>query len=193
MARSREFNMDEAVFSAMNLFWLNGFTNTSLDTLLESMKIGKGSFYQAFDNKHDLYLKALELYKDQTRSFFIEITSRGKGIKRISNYLDNLIDEMFNKDFLKRGCFLCNASIENAGKDQEITDVVHTGFEEVIGMLTGMVEEAQSMGEVNKDLKPDQIAHWLFCMSYGLLILAKSDFKKNKIKEVAKNSLAIIS
>ena len=48
------------------------------------------------------------------------------------------------------------------------------------------------MGEINRELKPDQIAHWLFSMSYGLMILAKSDFKKSKIKEVAKNSLAIL-
>ena len=193
MARNREFNMDQAVFSAMNLFWVNGFTNTSLDTLLESMNIGKGSFYQAFENKRDLYLKTLELYKDQTRAFFIEITSQGKGLERIKNFLDSLIDEMYEEDFVKRGCFLCNASIENAGKDQDITEIVHTGFSEVIGMLTEMVSEAQKLGEVNKDLKPDQTAHWLFCMSYGLLILAKSDFKKSKIKEVAKNSLTVLN
>ncbi|MGI9533333.1 MAG: TetR/AcrR family transcriptional regulator [Thermodesulfobacteriota bacterium] len=193
MARNREFNMDEAVFSAMNLFWLNGFTNTSLDKLLESMKIGKGSFYQAFDNKHGLYLKTLQLYKDQSRDFYTDITSRGKGIKRINNYIECLIDEMYKEEFVKRGCFLCNASIENAGKDREITDIVHTGFKEVIGILNEMVKEAQIMGEVNSDIEPDQIAHWLFSMSYGLLILAKSDFKKSKIKEVAKNSLAIIS
>ena len=61
MARNREFSMDEAVYSAMNLFWMNGFTNTSLDSLLESMNIGKGSFYQAFQNKRDLYIRTLNL------------------------------------------------------------------------------------------------------------------------------------
>ena len=193
MARNREFNLDDAVFSAMNLFWLNGFTNTSLDTLLESMNIGKGSFYQAFDNKRDLYIKTLNLYKEQTREFYTGITSKGRGINRIKNYLDSLIDEMFKEDFVKRGCFLCNASIENAGKDEEVTEIVHSGFKEVIVRLSDMVEEAQQMGEINKDLKPDQIAHWLFSMSYGLMILAKSDFKKSKIKEVARNSLAILN
>ena len=128
MARNREFSMDEAVYSAMNLFWMNGFTNTSLDSLLESMNIGKGSFYQAFQNKRDLYIRTLNLYKDQTRQFYIEITSRGKGLNRIKNYLDSLIDEMYNEDFVKRGCFLCNASIENAGKDEEVTEIIHSGF-----------------------------------------------------------------
>lgn len=192
MARNREFNMDEAVFSAMNLFWLNGYTGTSLDSLLDSMKIGKGSFYQAFDNKRDLYLKTLNLYKDQTREFFYSITAKGRGINRINNYVTRLVDEMFKEDFVNRGCFLCNASIENSGKDEEVTEIVHTGFKEVISRLSEMVREAQSMGEINEDLNPDQVAHWLFCMSYGLLILAKSDFKKSKIKQVAKNSLAIL-
>ena len=192
MARNREFNMDEAIFSAMNLFWLNGYTSTSLDSLLDSMNIGKGSFYQAFDNKRDLYIQTLNLYKDQTREFFHSITARGKGIKRINNYVNSLVDEMYKEDFVNRGCFLCNASIENAGKDEEVTEIVHAGFKEVISRLSEMVREAQSMGEVNEELNPDQAAYWLFCMSYGLLILAKSDFNKSKIKQIAKNSLDIL-
>ena len=184
--------MDEAVFSAMNLFWLNGFTNTSLDTLLDSMNIGKGSFYQAFDNKRDLYVKSLNLYKDKKSEFYLKITSRGKGLNRIKNFINSLIDEMFKEDFIARGCFFFNASIEDAGRDPDIMEIVQTGYIEFINTINEMVEEAQSMGEIDSKKEPEQISHLLFFISYGLLILAKSGFKKNKIKEIARNSLAIL-
>ena len=192
MARNREFDINEALTSAMGLFWLNGYSNTSLDSLLESMDIGKGSFYQAFDNKRDLYLQTLELYKDQTRYFFEEISSNGKGIKRLRNYFNSLIDEMFNEDFIQRGCFLCNASIENSGKDEEITEIVSSGYREVIDKIREIIEESQARGEINKDLSPDDTAHWLFCSTYGLLMLAKSGFKKNRIKKIARDTIDIL-
>jgi len=192
MARNREFDINEALTSAMGLFWLNGYSNTSIDTLLDSMNIGKGSFYQAFDNKRDVYLKTLDLYKNQMRSFFETISSNGKGITRLKNYFVSLIDEMYREDFIQRGCFLCNASIENSGKDKEVTNIVSSGFKEIIVKLTEIVAESQSMGEIRKDLNAEQTAHWLFCISYGLLILAKSDFKKNKIKKIAIDTIDIL-
>jgi len=192
MARNREFDINEALTSAMGLFWLNGYSNTSIDTLLDSMNIGKGSFYQAFENKRDVYLKTLDLYKNQMRSFFETISSNGKGITRLKNYFVSLIDEMYREDSIQRGCFLCNASIENSGKDKEVTNIVSSGFKEIIVKLTEIVAESQSMGEIRKDLNAEQTAHWLFCISYGLLILAKSDFKKNKIKKIAIDTIDIL-
>jgi len=192
MARNREFDINEALTSAMGLFWLNGYSNTSIDNLLESMNIGKGSFYQAFENKRDLYLQTLELYKNQTRSFFAEISSNGKGIKRLRNYFISLIEEMYKEDFVQRGCFLCNASIENSGKDNEITEIVSSGYKEIIDKLQEIVEESQTMDEIRKDLKPDDTAYWLFCSTYGLLMLAKSDFKKSKIKKIAMDTIDIL-
>jgi len=192
MARNREFDINEALTSAMGLFWLNGYSNTSIDTLLDSMNIGKGSFYQAFDNKRDVYLKTLDLYKNQMRSFFETISSNGKGITRLKNYFVSLIDEMYREDFIQRGCFLCNASIENSGKDNEITEIVSSGYKEVIDKLQEIVEESQTMDEIRKDLKPDDTAYWLFCSTYGLLMLAKSDFKKSKIKKIAMDTIDIL-
>ena len=192
MARNREFDINEALTSAMGLFWLNGYSNTSIDNLLESMDIGKGSFYQAFENKRNLYLQTLELYKNQSRYFFEEISSNGKGIKRLKNYFISLIDEMYKEDFVQRGCFLCNASIENSGKDKEINKIVSSGYKEVINKLKDIVEESQSLGEIRKDLNTDDTAHWLFSSSYGLLMLAKSDFKKSKIKKIAMDTIDIL-
>lgn len=192
MARNREFDIDEALTSAMGLFWLNGYSNTSLDNLLESMDIGKGSFYQAFDNKRDLYIQTLNLYKNQTREFFESISSNGRGIKRLRNYFMSLIEEMYNEDFIQRGCFLCNASIENSGKDKEITKIVSAGYKEVINKIKEIVEESQEMGEIRKDLDADATAHWLFCSTYGQLMLAKSDYKKNKIKKIAMDTIDIL-
>ncbi|MFE6795767.1 TetR/AcrR family transcriptional regulator [Paenibacillus chitinolyticus] len=62
--RPRAFNRDEAVASAMFLFWEHGFESTSLTQLREAMGgISAASFYAAFESKEALFYEAMKVYK----------------------------------------------------------------------------------------------------------------------------------
>src|SRR5687767_573726 len=65
MARTREFDIDEALEGAMNVFWTKGYEGASLQDLLDAMNIARGSLYKAFQDKRSIYLAALDRY-DQT-------------------------------------------------------------------------------------------------------------------------------
>lgn len=61
--RPRTFNRDEAVVSAMLLFWEHGFETTSLAQLRAAMgDISAASFYAAFGSKEMLFREAVNYY-----------------------------------------------------------------------------------------------------------------------------------
>lgn len=61
--RPRNFDRDEAVVSAMHLFWTHGYEGTSLDQLRAAMgSISSASFYAAFRSKEVLYRETVDLY-----------------------------------------------------------------------------------------------------------------------------------
>lgn len=61
--RPRGFDRNEAVTSAMHLFWEHGFEGVSLDQLRRSMGgISSASFYAAFSSKETLYRETLSRY-----------------------------------------------------------------------------------------------------------------------------------
>ncbi|RQW62773.1 TetR/AcrR family transcriptional regulator [Vibrio viridaestus] len=60
--RPREFNRDDAVKKAMNLFWQKGFEGTSLADLRKTLNLSAASFYAAFGSKSVLYAECLDLY-----------------------------------------------------------------------------------------------------------------------------------
>jgi len=66
MVRGRpvEFDRNVALEEAMQLFWSRGYEATSLPELLERMGIARSSFYQSFGSKQDLFLEAVERYRD---------------------------------------------------------------------------------------------------------------------------------
>ncbi len=64
MARTKEFDPDAALQSALELFWRRGYEATSVADLVEHLGIGRASIYATFGNKHELYLKALDRYAE---------------------------------------------------------------------------------------------------------------------------------
>src|SRR5919198_2416302 len=63
--RPREFDRDEALKRAMEIFWARGYEGTTLADLQKAMGgITAPSFYAAFGSKEDLFREAVELYKE---------------------------------------------------------------------------------------------------------------------------------
>jgi len=64
MGRSREFDEEVALHKAMELFWEQGYEKTSMGDLVNHMGIHRKSLYDTFGDKHTLYLKAIDCYKE---------------------------------------------------------------------------------------------------------------------------------
>jgi hypothetical protein len=63
MARPREFDEAEALERAMGVFWSQGYEATSVEDLVGSTGLNRGSLYAAFGDKNALFLRALEHYR----------------------------------------------------------------------------------------------------------------------------------
>jgi AcrR family transcriptional regulator len=73
--RPREFDVDQALDRAMQVFWRKGYLGTSLDDLTKAMDINRPSLYAAFGNKGALYRQALERYFEGPSRYLSEALS----------------------------------------------------------------------------------------------------------------------
>lgn len=125
MARPREFEIDDALQDAMNVFWERGYDGASLPDLLEGMSIARGSLYKAFGDKKGLYLKALALYGCDVLQPTIDLlrSPRQDGeVPPIQQLFSSVVEAARNGD--RRGCLMCNAAAGPAAEDEEIGGVV---------------------------------------------------------------------
>ena len=60
MARPKEFNPETALDKAIELFWRKGYEATSIEDLVASMDINRGSLYETFGDKQKLYASVLQ-------------------------------------------------------------------------------------------------------------------------------------
>src|SRR5438128_10423655 len=62
MAGKKAFDPHRVLEKAMNAFWERGYEGISIEELVQATGIGRGSLYDTFEDKHSLYLAALDQY-----------------------------------------------------------------------------------------------------------------------------------
>ncbi|MFZ1177532.1 MAG: helix-turn-helix domain-containing protein [Mycobacterium sp.] len=68
MAKPREFDYDEVVRAARDVFWERGYVATSLSQLLAATGLSKSTLYQAFGSRRTLFAVAVENYLAEVMS-----------------------------------------------------------------------------------------------------------------------------
>lgn len=185
MARPREFDIDDALDRAMNVFWAKGYEGASLQDLLKAMGIARGSLYKAFKDKHAIYLAALDRYDRTVVQAAVDLlTDRraGDGLRRIRRFLEAAHDAVALRND-RRGCFLCNAAVDRAPADPDTRA-------KVIAMIK---RQERAIGVALKESR--RAARWparrraevalLIANAYmGLRVLAKSGYPADDLAAI---------
>ncbi len=185
--RPREFDAEAALAEIMDVFWAKGFEGTSLADLVAATGLKKGSLYAAFGDKRAMYLEALALYDRTAVDGAVEtLTGGGAPDKRIAAFLQFAIDAVaIGRD--RRGCFLCNASVDQAVLDRRSARAVKRS----LGRLVGALAEALSALVANK-AKREAEAHHLLSVYFGLRVLAKGGLPVDTLVETKNAALRCI-
>ncbi len=91
MARPREFDYEQVLDGALQLFWRGGYEATSLDGLLNEVGLSKSSFYGAFGSKHEMLLAALDRYIETVLQANIDDLRRGSPREAIIRSFEKIL------------------------------------------------------------------------------------------------------
>ena len=121
MARPREFDTEEALEKALQVFWAKGYEAASLCDLIGAMGISKSSFYEAFGSKRDLFLATLDRYNEHEAGRHARDLIEGAESVRagIAAVFERQIEVMAGQGD-RRGCFLNNCAVEMAPHDPAV-------------------------------------------------------------------------
>ena len=64
MVRTKQFDKHGALDEAMQLFWERGYHATSIQDLVDRLGVNRQSLYDTFGGKDQLFLSALERYRE---------------------------------------------------------------------------------------------------------------------------------
>jgi TetR/AcrR family transcriptional repressor of nem operon len=189
----KQFDVDESLEKAKELFWLKGFEATSMQELLSVMGINRGSFYDTFGSKNEVYLKVLKRYDEQSREAMFKLARKIKSPKEAILFIFNETIEYVTGPKGYFGCLLANSVSEVAPHNEEAKKICNDAFQSTRNFLKMLIEEGIKAGEIRNDTDSEDLASTLFSLLLGLKVLARSSPERSVVEATRKQVEFLLS
>jgi TetR/AcrR family transcriptional regulator, transcriptional repressor for nem operon len=192
MARPREFDEAVALEAAIACFWSRGYEATSVRDLAENMGLSAPSLYNAYGDKHALFVQALEHYLDRSMRERIERLENSLPPKQaIRKFIGEIIDHSVN-DRERRGCFLVNSALEVAPHDKKLGGLIADRLAELEAFFGRLIRKAQAEGTVPRKPVAKDLARLLLGVVLGIRVLARVRPERVSLESLARPVLALL-
>jgi TetR/AcrR family transcriptional repressor of nem operon len=181
MGRPREFDEDLALDRAMNVFWQRGYQATSTEELMEAMGIGRGSFYNTFGSKREVYLRTLDRYLlllEEGGPYRV-LFEREPGVDAMEALLGSYIDSVAS-DEGAHGCYFVHVAKEHRGDDPEVTAAIRRGIARMRVIIADQMRAAQKDGALPGTLDPEKAALLMMAVAWGAHVLIEAGIDKDE-------------
>lgn len=174
MPRPREFDENEVINAALDLFWDRGYHNATLSRLTRATRLKKGSLYGAFSDKHTLFLRALERYIEMKRREADRVLAASASpLAALRSFLHGIARDCTGRAG-KRGCLVSNTTLELLPEDAEVSARIRQNFEEMRTFISELVAQSKEKGEIRSEIDPSKTARLILTVIQGLRVLGKT-------------------
>ncbi|MZH02617.1 MAG: TetR/AcrR family transcriptional regulator [Nitrospinae bacterium] len=181
--RPQEFDREDALERAMNLFWSCGYEATGMQALTEHMGISRQSLYNTFGDKQSLLLQAIEYYDKflfkKWREMLLTPGSPLKGLKVLLQFM-----EVYATSKQFRGCLFANTTLELSHREHEVKELLKKKAVKSDRLIENTLKNAVQKGELVESVNTRALARFIMNNLRGLMVTAKGGATKTEIKDI---------
>jgi AcrR family transcriptional regulator len=171
--RPLSFDRDEALESALELFWAKGYEGATLEELLAAMGgISPPSFYNAFGSKENLFREVVDLYVRTVGEPSGRTLQEGNTARESIELMLRTTVASISKPGKPHGCFMVlgatNCSAAGEGAQEYVRNIRKRGPK----MIKQRLDQAVASGELAPDLDTAAIAAFYATVAHGLGVQA---------------------
>lgn len=192
MPRSKEFDPDDAVEKAMQVFWHKGYESTSMEDLLGAMDLNRGSLYDTFGDKRQLFLKVVDRYcTTVVGSKFALLDQPGPALPSLRGFIHGMLEGAL-ADPQRRGCLIANTVMELAPHEKEIAGTLRQTLKMFEDAFFRVLDRAKQQGELNSQKDSRALARFLATMMQGTIVMIKSGAAAETVRQTTETALSIL-
>ncbi len=182
MPRSKAYNEQEVLEKAMNLFWKNGYANTSMQMLEKEMGINKFSIYASFGSKEALLQESIKCYANKLNRIIKKLQNADGGVAALKQYFYDFM-EFSRENDLKKGCLITNTANEVMKKDNlELDNLLTRYTTDIKNVFADKLRESN----IYREKEVLQKADYLFIAMFGFSSATKI-FTKPQLENYVHN------
>ena len=179
--RPREFDRDEALAKARDLFWSRGYEGVSMADLVEALGLASARIYAAFGSKEALFREAVALYDAgeggfATRALAEEPTARAA----IERTLREAI-ETYTRRGRPTGCMVVSAATNCARANEGVREWLSEFRRRRTASLVARLEQAVAEGEFPAETNAQKLGEYFSTVLHGLSVQARDGVPRRRL------------
>lgn len=167
------FNLDEEKQSrilecAIDEFALHSFDNVKLSSIVKNAQIPRGSFYQYFEDKTDLYLHLMDMAKDRKLEYLKDLLINAQNMPFMELfkelYTAGIKFAISNPRFVK----MMGHLLSTKGKIYD--DVMKNNLQLAIDMYSSFIDRDKEKGLIRKDIDTKVFAEFVIDLTVNVTV-----------------------
>lgn len=193
MARHMEFDYDEKLELARDLFWEKGYLATSMHDLIDTMAINRSSLYNTFGNKHALFIACLANYSQLKIGQYQRAALQKESTPFIllTYIIRNAVEQTIQD---KKTCLIVRTIAEMGSSDDEVNAIIKGNALVLESLLSKLILEAQNQGEIKKTISAELASTYIlssFGGFYKYFIMTGNKKEMNRMVDFLIDSLRV--
>lgn len=183
--RPRQFNREEALNKALEVFWRYGYEQATMTRICSSLQLTSPSIYCAFGPKADLFLEALNYYRHKYwHPVFAEFLANPDFEKALVNLFDRAVNILISPE-IPCGCLTVIASLTLPAREKRLLNAVNAMRQETREVFHSAVTQAHNLGQLAENCNCNALANALVNFFEGLSIQAHHNPEPEFLRQCA--------
>lgn len=188
--RPPRLNREDAIRSAMLLFWERGYEGTTLEALLEAMGgIKPPSFYNAFGSKEELFRAVTDHYACTFGRAGGDALEASPSVRQGIADMLRLSVENFTRPGYPRGCLLLSGGAHCAPSSSTVEAHMTALRQRLPGGIKARLRRAVTEGDLDASADIPLIAAYYTTVLYGLAQGASDGQSRKTLLKVAERAM----
>lgn len=192
MARTKDFDEQEVLAKAIQVFWLKGYKGTSMQDLIDALGISRSSLYDTYTDKHTLFVKALEAYRTKASRGILDLIEAGLSAKETLKRLLEMNSADLINDPSRKGCFLLNAGVEVAASDPDVGAMICDNDRQMEAAFCQVIQRGKDTGEFHNQEDAQALARFVFNSVKGMRVSVKSGADPSGFADIISLTLSVL-
>ncbi len=187
--RPREFDREQALLKARDLFWRQGYEGTSLSDLVAELGIASARIYKAFGSKELLFREAVASYESHEGGFADRAFSEESCVRAAIKRLLNDAVMLYSRADLPQGCMVVSSAASVSDENSGIKDWL---AEHRLQRTQGIIDQlraAIATGELPPQTDADALGDYFAAFLHGLSVQARDGVSRPRLEAAVKIAL----
>jgi AcrR family transcriptional regulator len=182
--RTRQFDVDEALDRALEVFWARGYEGATLPELTKAMGINRPSLYAAFGNKEQLFRKALDRYQTGPMAFLTEALHKPTARAVVEAIFSGFLRMQRDRN-QARGCLVVSGALACSEEAETVRRELARLRQAIVKALRERFERAVQDGDLPARTDCSTLARFIATVLNGLAVQSASGTAEKELRLVA--------